>query len=638
MGTGRKYLINKTTYMPYGVCTSANTTQYNLTNDFYLNCEGVDLYYNNINLTELSSLSNNDYDKRLNDFLLYVGVLPNNLNTLKINAIFETPDCINCLINSNFTVQKYDTGVQVINYGVGYNVLQFAIVNVGSTLVDGDWQDTDIFLNMDMNLTYDVYVRDFDYINERVLCMKMNRIDFSQFNPIVTKTVSINNVNSTTNNKNGFITITPVLENQEMVTLDIETGINVYGDANASINLYCKPNNGAVYNNILSNLNGIDNCNFNIRVGDEVCYDLQLNTPTYGDSGDTYICLTNATGSENLDIECGTTCVDLMNIRDNYNVVLSLEQTSDSHTDTTCQVSGILTFDPINGIPQNECISVTMGFDENIIGSGVTTGIVYCRPNGDTNYHIIANKSQLQTKTFELCNGDDICYDISAEVTSANSDITSSILLSNVSPISLGVNPSIGTIDNDNAQITSGLYTVSLQIPTTNNSLGGCGIINETPTMFVNDSYDIDINLHVYASKRLPDPEPEDEGESSGDPGLHGIPPGGIGDGSDVPGGVASSQMKIYCNESIVLSVAANADLGDCYAQDCSITHTLNVKNNDNVCITYALMNTVQDVTGDGIRDGNAYFEGSISYSSNHDNYNIDQNNYYFSCTAGNTI
>jgi len=636
MGTGRKYILNAMSYVPYGIYTSGFTTQYNLTNEFTLTCEGVNLYYNNINLIDLSLMSDNDYEKRVNDFLLYVGVLSTEINDLKTNAIITTPDCIDCLIDTDFYVEKYDTGVQVINYGVGYGELQFAVVNVGVIPIESDWQVNDIFLNVDMNLTYDVYVRDYNTTDNSIYCQLYKTIDFSQFNPIVVKTVSLEEgvyINAF-GDKKGKIVVDPPLEDQEKITIDFELGVNSYSNASGYAKVFCKPNNGSVFDPISSICNNSTTNSLTFGFGDDVCYDIQLNAPTYGDTGHSYICLSNIVGSDYIEINSGNTCVGIIDAMGQYDVVLSLNQTYNDNNNG-CTVSGVLTYDKAEGIPINECVNVTMNFNKTIVGTGDIIGNIYCKPNGDTIYHLIADENVVQSKTFEICNGDDICYNLKSEVTSANSDINIGLNIDNVSPITIGINPSIGSISCDSAVDSSGSYLISLLTPSNNTSLEGCGIINTTPILYTNDSNDVDINLYVLASKRLPDSDnntriiPDDGGGSPSD---------GDSGGSTVPGGKAISQMRIICNDHIIMSVSADADLGENYSQICEVTLTVNIKYNDNVCVEYGLTNTVEDVTGDDVRDGEAYAKGSISYATNHENYNIDPNNCYFSCSAGRNI
>jgi hypothetical protein len=451
MSLGRKYKLNVNYCISHGIYTSGGTSVYDLTNAFNIVCEDDNLHYNDINVVELAALSENEYSKRLNDFLLSVGVLSQEMDNLKNDAIINTPDCVNCLINSNFTVEEYDTGVRVINYGVGYYTLQFNIVNVGETPNDNDWQVNDIFTNMNMNLTYDVYVRDYDTNNDVVMCVKMNRIDFSQFNQVVTKTVSFNNDVNILDDKFGHLVVDPPLENDEKITFNLELGIDTYDNTTGFAKLICKPFNGI--NNTLANITGNTvNKTILMSAGDDVCYDLQLNTPTYGDTGHTYICMLSAVGNEHVDVECNTTCIGLTKDSGSYDLTVSLSRTSETDEFGGETIYGMVDFNPSSGIPVNECIGVSTHFFRRVSGNTEISGRVYCKPDGDNTYHKIGDETDNHYTSFDMCNGDSVCYALHANVDDADSSALISLSLFSVNGITNGINPTIGTIDSDFAE------------------------------------------------------------------------------------------------------------------------------------------------------------------------------------------
>ena len=645
MGRARRYILNVNSYVPYGVCTSGITTQYNLTSEFSLMCDDVELNYPPINLTTLSNLSDDEYEKRMNDFLLYVGTLPYEFDTLKNNAVFETDDCIVCLINPNFNVVKYDDGVQIIDIGNTYGIPQYAIVNVGVTPTDSDWQNNNIFLNVDYNLTYDVYVRDYNVNDDDVYCQHYQTVDFSQF--IETRDLEVSVVENAYINalhtKRGEIKTSLPLNVDDNITIYYEVGSSKIGESMVNTQVYCKPHNGDVYDL----LNTTPNYSSSVLMGfgDSICFNLEVDTPTYGDTGHSYICILDVVGNEHVNATINNMydCVGLTQDAGIYDVVLSLGDRTEYVELRDKTVEGKFIYDPPSGIPVNECIAVDMSFSKLIDGDAITTGIIYCKPKNGTQWLEIGNESQNHHSNFEVCEGDEICYRLHITPESANSDITLGLTIDNVNPLTNGINPSIGTINYDSVNVSTPTYLVSLIEAASNQVFTGYGEIFIDPDMY-SDDFDLTFGLCAMASKRLPDPAPESRdldpdipidgpGPQPDDPNSE-PPDDGSSGGGVIPGGKAIAKVTIYCNGEIKSPpLTADADANSNYSENCYKEYTHTIKANEDWRVCYTLFNDVDDVTGDGNPDGSSSMMIKILKSNtNNDNYDINTSLCSMSC------
>jgi hypothetical protein len=192
MGFARKYILNVTNFTSHGVGADAVTTQYDLTSAFsgIRNTGTGDAYsYQAITVASLATMTIQAYNQRLNDFLSYSqidsGTQKNNLFS---EAVVDDPSCdtMPCMLNNDFTVYKFLTGVRIINIGETYGTAEYAVYVVPATTTSTTtsaptttttstttapivWTTNPTFLDLNPSLTYIVLVR--DNLNGEIICV-----------------------------------------------------------------------------------------------------------------------------------------------------------------------------------------------------------------------------------------------------------------------------------------------------------------------------------------------------------------------------------------------------------------------------------------------------------------------------------
>lgn len=188
MGFARKYILNVTNFTSHGVGADALTTQYDLTAAFsgVTNTgSGTAYSYLGITVAALGTMSIEAYNQRVTDFLSYSQIDTNTQkNNLLTEAIVEDPSCdlYPCMLNNNFTIYKFLTGVRIINIGSTYGVAEYAVYIVPppsptsttsttipttattttttTTATPIAWTTNPTFLNLNPAATYIALVRD----------------------------------------------------------------------------------------------------------------------------------------------------------------------------------------------------------------------------------------------------------------------------------------------------------------------------------------------------------------------------------------------------------------------------------------------------------------------------------------------
>ena len=96
MGIGRKYILDCIETQTSGVTTISAETTFNLTLSFsgVRDTDGIEFNYSNVTLADLADMTDQIYDQRVTDFLIFVGI-----KTLAERGILLTqssvskPDC-----------------------------------------------------------------------------------------------------------------------------------------------------------------------------------------------------------------------------------------------------------------------------------------------------------------------------------------------------------------------------------------------------------------------------------------------------------------------------------------------------------------------------------------------------------------
>lgn len=95
MGEARRYLLNRVLVSTSGVTSVSAVTTFDLTINFNgVRLDGTFFNYDGITLDDLAELDQIDYNQRVSDFLIFVGVEQGiDTDNLKNNAIFDDPSC-----------------------------------------------------------------------------------------------------------------------------------------------------------------------------------------------------------------------------------------------------------------------------------------------------------------------------------------------------------------------------------------------------------------------------------------------------------------------------------------------------------------------------------------------------------------
>lgn len=462
MGEARKYNLNFNDAMSCGLgALIGNIVQCNLLNSFTINYDTIppsSCTYPLLTTEELQVLPTLEYDKRVIDFLDYIDI---ESGTLKEKLFTESTvdDLIcnnyNCLLNPDFLVYKFLTGIRIVNVGSVNGSIQYLVS--GNTYNSG-WQNSATFLNLNQNGVYTVKIRDYIVSEDLVVCEYTQIISMTtliQSTTVVTpsKIVALNTINSDVSDyvsyDNGNIEISPtVLSPGQKIQVCYTSNASVFGGGSSCVVLNCKGNNESTFTKIdcLTNT-GISprNSSFIMCFGDTICYSLNSITSGYGSNATSNFRITSVNGLNTTIPSIDTTrcCVSAVSCQQPLNLTVNINRCTGSLVSTdTCKVTGVIGFTP--AIPSNENVTVNLSAITSAVGSSNST-ICFTRKTISNPVNTIIctinnSLTQPQLPVITANYGDTLCYFVTLNANTAGSSACFDMGITDTSA-SLGVNP-----------------------------------------------------------------------------------------------------------------------------------------------------------------------------------------------------
>jgi len=507
----RKYNLNVSNVISCGVGTHySNIVQCSILNTFTVSYNTIPITtctYPQININDLKSISQLEYDKRIIDYLDTLKI-DNEItkNRLFNESTFIEPDCSICNLNSDFLVYKFLSGIRIVNIGTTYGVAQYKVYPTTKNANNYSWKTNATFLDLDQNEIYVVEVR--DYFENVEICRVSKIVSVPLLIPSTTlapqtklirlKETSFSNINNIAY-RTGCIEIIPSLQPIELFRLDYIANLSIIGDGTSCIEFTCKPNGTATFVNYscLTNQNGGSprNGSISIRYGDTICYNVVSIANTIGTISNANYCISAIDG-------LGTINPTIDNSSCSVNVTKEIQPiaTYVSFTGETETIT--LNRNTINGyvnlsspIPDGQSVYIQISGTNNTI-NGTSTTSFSCKPDGALSYisSCIINSDDVQPTLpeFNLYCGDQLCYDITLDTPNAGSSASASMCF-NILTGSLGVLPLKYPSTGGN------LLSVSKSIPQIPTALSVCrnrdeslnsdGYINLSPTLSTSNQY-----------------------------------------------------------------------------------------------------------------------------------------------------
>jgi len=486
MGQARKYNLNLSDAMSCGLgAFISETVQCNLLNSFTITYDTIPSTshtYPALTTAELQILPTIDYDSRVIDFLDYIDIESSiQKERLFTDSVIDDLTCsdYDCLLNENFLVYKFLTGIRIVNVGSVNGSIQY--------LVSGDsynsgWQNNATFLNLNQNAIYNVKIRDYIADENIVVCEYSKIISMPsiiQSTTVLTpaKVVALNTTTCSINDyityNNGNIQINPsALSPGQKIQIYYTSNATVVGGGNSCVVFNCKPNNQSSFTKIdcLTNNDISPRTNsFIMCFGDTICYCLNSVTSGYGSNANSNFCVTSVNGLNttipSIDItRCSASAVSC---QPQLNVTASLNRCTASLVGSdTCKITGIVGFTP--AIPSNEAVNVTLSAITCAIGSSNST-ICFTRktisnPVDSIVCTINNSQPQPQAPVVTANYGDTLCYFTTLNATSAGSTACFDMCINNVTA-SIGVNPIKSLVNNrDNASIVKTAVPIIISV------------------------------------------------------------------------------------------------------------------------------------------------------------------------------
>jgi len=231
MSITRRYKLIVSNIATYGLGSLGNSPiEYNMLDGFTVSINNTIRTYSPILLLELQSMSAIEYNTRLNDFLIYVGIQDISLrNSIITSSISPDINCVTCGLNPEFLITNNLDGFVVTNTGVANGLLQFKAYPITGNYNDYGWQQSNIFTGLLPNTEYFIFIR--DVVGQNVVC---------EYN----KTFNIESNVSTTEPVSGGLKIT--FDSIDNVPVSISDASSV-SDWNAFFDL---PANGVEFTSV----------------------------------------------------------------------------------------------------------------------------------------------------------------------------------------------------------------------------------------------------------------------------------------------------------------------------------------------------------------------------------------------------
>lgn len=465
--------------------------------------------YSQISKEQLSYLSNLEYEKRISDYLKYIGVeSPEERNKLIESGSIYNPLYNNlCKLNPNFLVYKFFDGVRIINVGKATGILEYKAYPYGDDPENHSWGTNPTILSLNFNSIYVFEVRDIDGGEE--ICRVTKTIPLNTLVQSTKMIISdiqvylsdiVNTRYDDTLFRCGELFIDPGLRFGEKVDVCFQIAAEASGDGISCAEIYCDGGSGtpelicAVSGDGISPLNG----NLVMCSNDIVKYKLETVNAYPGDCSCTYFNITGVNGlsTTNPSIDVGRCSVCLSDEIQSVDVVLSLE----NDVTTPSETSGEIIATPL--IPDGRYVDIDVFTSAYVTLDGTAQIRLSCYDgDGGTWADVITTthlNSQPNLETVRMCGGDKLCYQLNATATAPGASADASFEIINAVG-STGVGVSIDSVANYTQtllNIAPTIATVSVCNQTFEND-GACqrstGFIYVTPPLINTQNVLIDI-------------------------------------------------------------------------------------------------------------------------------------------------
>lgn len=393
---GRKYIMNVTEVQACGLGSFGDAVTYSLLNSFSIStgsaisgalttttttsCGGQVVpqttnycTYPALTEDELKALPSLEYDERVVAFLDYLKVGDSTIKeNLLTEANIDDPNCDDsfCLLNENFLVYKFLTGIRVINVGYANGIVQYKVYPDGANPNDYSWQNNGTFLsNINLNGVYIVEIR--DWLNNEELCKYSQSVSLASLTPSTTITLSpvVARLHEITQGeysggagnyefRTGCFQFDPLLSGAQSVQVCYRATNNFLGEyysvGCSCVELTCKPSGCIDYTKIAcyTNNSPSPSCNcFNLQAGDTVCYTVYscVAHGSYGAVADASLTLTGINGLSTVEpsIDLSNSVSAVQTSDENLGVVVSFQNNVCSTSQAYYSaITGCINFSP----------------------------------------------------------------------------------------------------------------------------------------------------------------------------------------------------------------------------------------------------------------------------------------------------
>lgn len=470
--------------------------------------------YPKLTKQQLGQLNVLEFEKRVCDFLKYVGIEDGECRTKLVeeSSYYDPAYEFRCKLNSDFLVYSFFDGVRVINVGEATGVLQYKAYPFGEDASGYTWTTNPTFLGLSSAGIYVFEVR--DYYDHEELCKVTKTIPLDtlvQSTTVIPKDVQVylGNGRSTqyldTTWYSGSISISPTLSLGEKVCVGLQLGAESSANGTSYVEIYCCE--GGVCPNL--KICGVDNDGISpinasliAQPSDVITYQLYMKNSSPGDCSSVYLKLTGVDGlsTTNPTIDVGRCCASLNESIPMTDITIYLQE----NYSTICENCGEIKIAPI--IPSGKYIDIEISSDAFGYLGGTAEVKLTCCTSASPYWSSVLTSTHLNPQptvtTVRMCSGDKLNYKLTANATAPGSCAGSCIELTN-SVSSSGVDSYIDyqyNMENIVSRILPTTATVSICRQTLNSSddcQTASGYINVSPSLSGTQNVLIDVTSLV---------------------------------------------------------------------------------------------------------------------------------------------